>query len=249
MIAHGHMVRSLLIMEIAGAIRVGTWVSVGVWVRGIRPVSVAVWVGVVVPAIVSSLWLSLGFTLVQPVSVASIAISRGGIAIRVWSIVVSVGPQAIGGAIGGAISVGAWGIVAVVVSISLWLSLSITLVQPVSVASIAISRAGIAIRVWSIVVSIGPQTIAAIRVGAWGIVAVVVSISLWFSLSITLVEPVVAVSIGPVAISWVTIAMAIAGVSWIVPTVTIVVPAEVSISLWFCISAGNQCNKQQQLHD
>merc|ERR1719312_612527 len=117
MIAHGHMVRGLLIMVIAGAIGVGTWVSIGVWVRGIRPVSVAVWVGVVVPAIVSSLWLSLGFTLVQPVSVASITISRGGIAIRVWSIVVSVGPQAIGGAI----RVGAWGVVAAVVSISLWL--------------------------------------------------------------------------------------------------------------------------------
>ena len=188
MIAHGHMVRSLLIMEIAGAIRVGTWVSIGVWVRGIRPVSIAVWVGVVVPAIVSSLWLSLGFTLVQPVSVASIAISRGGITIRVWSIVVSVGPQAISGAIGGAIGV-----------------------------------------------------------GAWGIVAVVVSISLWLSLSITLVEPVVAVSIGPVAISWVTIAMPIAGVSWVVPTVTIVVPAEVSISLWFCISTGNQCNKLKRI--
>jgi len=179
---------------------------------------------------------------VEPVSVASITISRGGIAIRVWSIVVSIGPQAIGGAIG----VGAWGVVAAVESISLWLSLSITLVEPVSVASITISRGGITIRVWRIVVSVGPQTI---RIGAGGIVAAVKSISLWFSLSITLVEPVVAVSIGPVAISWVTIAMAIAGVSWVVPAVTIVVPAEVSISLWFCISAGNQCNKQQQLHD
>ena len=83
----------------------------------------------------------------QPLSIASVAINRSDVAIRIWSIVVSIRAQTI--------RIGAWGIVAAAVSIDLWFSHTITFVESVvSVASIAINRAGIPIRIWGMVVSI-----------------------------------------------------------------------------------------------